>query len=339
MVLCPSGIADITRRTRINNLLVANEGTYLKNLERPVKVTHLLCSGDEETEKMRYAEKFNSRGEAKIYLVWEEWFWDSLDFGGRFNEAKYDVRKPRPERKTIGEGIFSNIVIQTTLECLVLNDQVSSSAPQSSEQPPTPQNSILDEMEDERAFANVLPDATLLLWSKLLERRGYQITDGEVVLSPSKAGVPPPNAKKSDIPSRPDSSHLHASGSVISSLRRAPPVVQANPGTSKRLPFRRSSSSATGAGAIASGCEAAAARPLLEKQPTTTEMVGEAEASQSRSRPAPSNAGSMIFVGRVFRALGEAKCPNVRSAIDELGGRMSTDEDEDVDFIIVRLVR
>ena len=49
----------------------------------------------------------------------------------------------------------------------------------------------IHEMEDEKAFANVLPDATLLLWSKLLERRGYQITDGEVILSPSKADVPP----------------------------------------------------------------------------------------------------------------------------------------------------
>ena len=48
-------------------------------------------------------------------------------------------------------------------------------------------------MEDEKVFANVLPDATLLLWSKLLERRGYsnQITDGEVILSPSKADIPP----------------------------------------------------------------------------------------------------------------------------------------------------
>jgi hypothetical protein len=54
----------------------------LKNLERPVRITHLLCSGDEETEKMKYAEKFNRQGEARIWLVWEEWFWDSLEFGG-----------------------------------------------------------------------------------------------------------------------------------------------------------------------------------------------------------------------------------------------------------------
>ena len=80
-------------------------------------------------------------------------------------------------------------------------------------------------------------------------------------------------------------------------------------------------------------------RLLLEKQPAITEVVREAEANPSRSGPAPSKTGSMIFAGRVFRAMGEAKCPNVRCAIDELGGRVSTDEDEDVDFVIVRLVR
>ena len=67
---------------------------------------------------MLYAEKFNSRGEAKIHLVWEEWFWDSLDFGGRFEEEKYDVRKPRPERKTIVEG-NSNSSFRFVLECLL----------------------------------------------------------------------------------------------------------------------------------------------------------------------------------------------------------------------------
>lgn len=362
VVLCPSGISDIARRTKINKLLVANEGIYLETLERPVKVTHLLCSGDEETGKMRYAEKFNSRGEAKIHLVWEEWFWDSLDFGGRFNEAKYQVREARPERKIMGEGMSVSTFRLYSQVLSILNNQVSSSpsplAPelpsqqgagpsssaaksnQPSQLPQPLQNSILDDMEDEKAFANVLPDATLLLWSKLLERRGYQITDGEVILSPSKADAPSPKAKKSVMPSRPISPHHHVGGSIISSFRRAnsfAPVVQAkDPGTSRQLPFGRSFSSATGAGAVASSSNAAAMRPHLEKQPAIT---AEAEAGPSRSGPAPSNAASMIFIGMVFRALGEAKSPNVRRAIDELGGRMSNDQDEDVDFVIVRLVR
>lgn len=55
---------------------------FVENIERPVRVTHLLCSGDETTEKMKYAEKFNQKGEANIKLVWEEWFWDCLHFGG-----------------------------------------------------------------------------------------------------------------------------------------------------------------------------------------------------------------------------------------------------------------
>jgi hypothetical protein len=62
--------------------------------------------------------------------------------------------------------------------------------------------------------------------------RGYQITDGEVILSPSKADTPLPNAKKSDMPVD--------LVEVISSLRCVAPVVQAK-GTWKHLPFRRSS--------------------------------------------------------------------------------------------------
>ncbi|TFK34587.1 hypothetical protein BDQ12DRAFT_726811 [Crucibulum laeve] len=108
IVLCPSGITDIRRRTQINKMVITHGGAYLKNLERPVKVTHLLCSGDEETDKMRYAQKFNDRGEAQIHIVWEEWFWDSLDFGGRFDEAKYRVDHPRPERKSKPEEVAAS---------------------------------------------------------------------------------------------------------------------------------------------------------------------------------------------------------------------------------------
>jgi len=97
-----SGISDVTKRTQIHTLLTQQDGVYVKNLERPVKVTHLLCSGDEETDKMRYANKFNARGEASIRLVWEEWFWDSLEFGGRIstnhfpficNNGSYETRQ------------------------------------------------------------------------------------------------------------------------------------------------------------------------------------------------------------------------------------------------------
>jgi hypothetical protein len=94
ITLCISGVPDIVQRTKINRELTAHGGTYVKALERPVRVTHLLCAGEEETDKMRYAEKFNRAGEADphIQLVWEEWFWDCLEFGGqhtRFVEKLY----------------------------------------------------------------------------------------------------------------------------------------------------------------------------------------------------------------------------------------------------------
>jgi DNA replication regulator DPB11 len=85
VVMTLSGIDDVVQQTRISRLLTQQDGSFVMNLERPVKVTHLLCSGNEETEKMRYAGKFNARKEANIHLVWEEWFWDSLEFGGEFS--------------------------------------------------------------------------------------------------------------------------------------------------------------------------------------------------------------------------------------------------------------
>jgi hypothetical protein len=98
VILCPSAIS-LTNRTQIHRLITEQGGQYVKEIERPVRVTHLLCSGDEETEKIKYARKFNERGEADIRLVWEEWFWDCIEFGGRFDEEEYLVSKPRPERK------------------------------------------------------------------------------------------------------------------------------------------------------------------------------------------------------------------------------------------------
>ena len=106
VVLCVSGIDDVARRMEINRALTAQGGTYVKQITRPVRVTHLICgneSGGEEgedggageSEKVRYAAKFNQMGEARIRIVWEDWFWDSLRFGGRFDEERYEVGRPR----------------------------------------------------------------------------------------------------------------------------------------------------------------------------------------------------------------------------------------------------
>lgn len=203
-------------------------------------------------------------------------------------------------------------------------------------QQPPPNNS--DEPEDEPAFINVLPAVTLQLWSSLLERRGYQVSDGEVILSPSKSK---PNEEGGNFRNQPPMSpvppELPVGRSIISSFRRAnsfaPAVPEKEAGPSSRqLPFRRAATSA-GFGV----CEARTkplTRVVVDAQAGPSTGLGTAVvASPALALP------SRIFTGMSFRALGEAKTQTVRSAVEQLGGRMSTDEDEDVTFILVRLCR
>ena len=72
VVLSFSGQENHKRQAELMQILTANDGVYLDNLERPIKIMHILCSEDEETDKMHYARKFNQCGEANIHLIWEE---------------------------------------------------------------------------------------------------------------------------------------------------------------------------------------------------------------------------------------------------------------------------
>ncbi|KII84392.1 hypothetical protein PLICRDRAFT_179634 [Plicaturopsis crispa FD-325 SS-3] len=299
IVLSLSGIDDIARRTKINKLLAHEQGVYVKNIERPVKVTHLLCSGDEETDKMRYAEKFNKHGEAHIHLVWEEWFWDSLEFGGRFEESKYAVTRPRPERKVLLDGPSSPA-------------HASSSAPV--EPPPSsPPTNGDDDLEEEIVSAKRAPDVRLQIWGGLLKTRGFEVADGRLIRSPSKskkANARPPHSE-SPPPSPP----------------------RADEGEGMLSSFRRVNSFAPAP---------EAPRRLFQRAPTVS-AIQENVAGPSRApsfAPAPEPSSSGLFSGLKFRALGEAKGPNVREAVEGCGGHMVSDEDADeiVDFIVVRLV-
>ncbi|KAG6810576.1 hypothetical protein H0H92_011276 [Tricholoma furcatifolium] len=304
VILCPSGITDITRRTQINKLLTQHGGVYLKNLERPVRVTHLLCSGDEETDKMRYAEKFNSRGEANVHLVWEEWFWDSLEFGGRFDEETYQVRRPRPERKVTFE------------------ETAATSPPSSVATSDQPQDTQDLDPEEELATVKRLPAATLQLWGGLLAHRGYEVSDGELIKSPTKAPRPPMQ------PPPPSPLQNKGNGSLISQFRRANSFAPVRPevaSSSRPQPFRRTRTTTALDSALGVSSFMASVRPVRESN-----INGESSTSA---------AATGIFAGLKFIVLGEAKSPSVRTAIEENGGRMMVGlEDEDVDYIIVRLV-
>lgn len=56
----------------------------MKDITRPVKVTHLICGSgiSDGSEKVKYAERFNANREADIQIIWEEWFWDSVNATG-----------------------------------------------------------------------------------------------------------------------------------------------------------------------------------------------------------------------------------------------------------------
>ncbi|KAG2363840.1 hypothetical protein BDR07DRAFT_1281295 [Suillus spraguei] len=322
VTLSLSGIDDLEQRANINRILTRHGGTYVKAIERPVKVTHLICSGDNETEKMRYADKFNKRGEAKIHVVWEEWFWDCLEFGGRFEEKRYAVTRPRPERKTMNEVHDS-----------APGTHPSNAIPVDGHLPgtPTPPKSsyecdLLEEEEPASLARAPVRAVTLQLWGSLLRPRGFELDSvaNKLVRSPSKSqsitGSPmsptrPPAHLMPKVRTRAAEKVIEPQGkSVISSFKRtksfAPPANE--PMT--RQPFRRSTTIAALGPEVAEGSEAPHL-PEVEDSSMTT-----------------------LFAGYRFRLLGEAKCVNVRNAIDRGGGVVMDEDIDDVDFIVVRLI-
>ena len=85
-----TGIADLDTRGQLHSLTKASGGQFVKDLGSGSKVTHIVC-GEERGEdidergwskKMQFAERYNATHSKKIQLVWEEWFWDCLEFGG-----------------------------------------------------------------------------------------------------------------------------------------------------------------------------------------------------------------------------------------------------------------
>nr|GAT48402.1 predicted protein [Mycena chlorophos] len=211
VVLCISGL-PLHKRAKISKTLEAHGGQYAPVLERPVKVTHLLCAGDEQTDKMHYADKFNRAKEANppIQLVWEEWFWDCIEFGGRFDEARYDVRQPRVQRPTTPTN------------------------PDDDAAPSTEVPSVFDNEEDEIVAAPRKPAITLQLWESLLKTRGYELNQGgNVMLSPKKAREIKQSGAKQQ-----ERVQQEKAPSVISSFRRANSIAVPAAGPS-RLPFAR----------------------------------------------------------------------------------------------------
>jgi hypothetical protein len=166
------------------------------------------------------------------------------------------------------------------------------------------------DLEDEPALVKrPVPSEILQLWQTLLKPRGYEVDRSQLVKIKSNQAERPSGIEK------PDDGSGYGSGSVVGA-------------------FRRANSSAR-------GFHKETTIPLSGQQPFRRQLAllhpQRAECSRSTSGPPEP---VMIFAGMKFRPLGEAKCVALRKEVESCGGCMvESEEDVEVDFIIVRLVR
>lgn len=311
---------------------------------------------------MHYCEKFNRQGEARIYIVWEEWFWDSLEFGGRFDEGRYAVRStPKPKRR-VAAGVS-----------LVPSEQEPSPPEEGSAQEPrgSRQESELErdkdgdqeEPEEKATIKRVVPAFTLQLWESLLKPRGFGVIGGKLVRSPTAKGAAAMDVDDDEEIGEVDGRGREEKGkgkvirrdereggkpaSVLASFSRAnsftlppslgrpqhPSVSTTGGGVVGRQPFRRVASVVVG-----SNNKSATKESDAHHHDSHANNLNGNSDNDTSNPPAP----PQIFKSHRFRLLGEARCQRVRSEIEKFGGRVlwsGDEEDNDVDFAVVRLVR
>ncbi|EIN03978.1 hypothetical protein PUNSTDRAFT_93421 [Punctularia strigosozonata HHB-11173 SS5] len=372
LVICQSGDAMPDERSRVAKLVQGEGGEYVKAIERPVRVTHLLCSGTEQTDKIRYAKKFNDRGEASIKLVWEEWFWDCVAFGGRFDEDKYSIDRPRPTRMQHSEPT-TELPQLSTLDGAAPSN--AGSKPQSNG----------DDADEEIASVRRVPAVTLQIWESLLGPRGFVLVDGALVRSPSKSQSQPRQLDWEPSPTRPKvdlkgkGRAADGDGGAVASVlglpsfRRSASFAPKAPKEFKRMVSgigRAQPTTLSGVRPGSSFLSAGAPGGLtIDGRPGMTvgareasspsssspahagvngvrdmEVDNEAGASEREGRPsagvkATATATPELFAGLRFRCLGEADCENVRAAVEGLAGCVIAEgETGEADYVVVRLV-
>ena len=177
----------------------------------------------------------------------------------------------------------------------------------------------IDPAEEEIASVRRrVPHETLKLWENLLGSRGFEVVDGKLKRSPSKH---PSHEQTPLSPTNPKPKlNVVENGSVLSNFKRTNSFAVKPKEETRRQPFTRVAT-------------AGIPTTLLALQREAEQPV----ASGSKLPTEPSRKEG-IFSGKKFRALGEANSDNVKSAVEGEDGFWITDELEDVDFIIVRLV-
>ena len=187
--------------------------------------------------------------------------------------------------------------------------------------------------EEEIAVARRVPAATLRVWESLLAPRGYAKVGSELIkTAPAEAPS-----------STPDPSPFLPKPKIDKGKGKARPLDLLDPHTSGKgrsalATFARSKSFASSPTSAPEDSSASASRQPFRKAQS---LFLPGPSSPAAVAPEPGGSSPKIFVGMRFRVRGEARSASVRSAIESCGGTWVEDEDEEerVDFVIVRLVR
>lgn len=236
--------------------------------------------------------------------------------------------------------------------------------------------------EEEVARVKRIPAVTLEIWGSLLKPRGFQVVHGKLVRSPRKAKSQPAGMDEPPSPLREASQRQQRMGtqqslrsgvsgvgiqegedgenrSALARFRKTKSMTAFAPSTkdvTTNQPFQRAG--IPGAIAGPSSSLQGAPPPLGDDEALgeggeelpfaddDMEVVRD-EPARDEDKNDDSEENKGLFCGLRFRALGEAKSPSVKGAVEEAGGKLvssasdnrGSGDDEDVDYIIVRLVR
>ena len=234
---------------------------------------------------------------------------------GRFEETPYLVTRPRPERRKLPPASRHSSV----------------DAPAPSKGRAEPDSDAPE--EEEIAVARRVPAATLRVWESLLAPRGYAKVGSELIKNaPAETPSPTPG------PSLPRPKVDKGKGKA-----KARPLDLLDPHTSGKgrsalATFTRSKSFAPSPTSAPEDSSASGSRQPFRK---VQSLFLPGPSSPAAVGPEAGGSPPKIFIGMCFRVRGEARSASVRSAIEGCGGTWveGEDEEERVDFVVVRLVR
>ena len=267
-----------------------------------------------------------------------------MRLAGIWDESDYDITKARPERKSLSQSRYCGEHLKYTDCCNLL---VPETIEKNSKTLPTasfsrltplpcsiPKSTLLGDDPPEYGQTNKQRDVGLRIFQSIVQKRSYFESNNASHCSKNNnvelAQSVTPSVALDLKPQHENVLRLHSkryngvtdidtdSQSVLTRLsnHRATSFARSSsPQPQSRQPFRYVVSSSAHA------------------TPLRTSVMNNVSTSASSSN-------SRLFAGYKFRAFGEAKGPKLREALEEHGGQWLTqDEEQDADFLIVRLVR